>query len=246
MVVLRTMISYNISENAIKILFSHEMDFLSWAIIGGGVGTGKQVYFRRINNNELPIHLDPKEVLKSKMEADGFENGVGFLTSAVLKNVTHVKKRKNNLEAEILTTVGMGNSLRVGDPAKNSIRVGTINILLAVNQPLSLNARLEAMNLISEARTLAVMEENIKSKKTNLPATGTGTDCTALASIKKSSTLSLRSTGSVGEELIYAGKHTVLGELIGATTHEAVRLGIQKWKREKERDAQDNSYCWGS
>ena len=170
------------------------------------------------------------------METDGFEKGIGFLTSAKLQNVTHIKKKKNNLGVEVLTTVGMGNALRIGDPAKNHIRVGTINILFTINTPLSMNARLEAMNLISEARTLAVLEENIISKKSHLPSTGTGTDCTALATKVKSQ----NSTG----ELIYAGKHTVLGELIGAATHEAVSLGIKKWKREK--DVKDNSYRWGS
>jgi len=229
------MINFKKTSQYIKVDFEENMNFLSWAILNGGFKQGKKVYWARVENKNLPIHLDPKDVLKERMENDNFKKSVGFLTSAKLDHVTHEFEERGDLKVEILTTVGMGNALRVGDPAKNRIRVGTINILLAVNKPMSINAQLEAMNIIAEARTLAVLEENIMSKKTNLPSTGTGTDCTVVASKLKEKITE--------EELVYSGKHTVLAELIGKCTYSAIRSGIQKWKRDNDKNY---AYCWGS
>lgn len=229
------MFNFEVLTRSIKAHFDQEMNFLSWAIIGGGFTQGSDIYIAGVENKELPIHLDPIEVLKNRMRLDGLNHAVAMMTSAKLKNVTYVKKEKNDLTVEILTTVGMGNSLRVGDEAINYLRVGTINIICVINKPLSINAQLEAVSIACEARTLAVIEEEILSKKSNQLATGTGTDCLVMASPKNN---------NLNQELIYAGKHTVLGELIGSATLEAVKNGILKWK--EEQNAQNHTYSWGS
>jgi adenosylcobinamide amidohydrolase len=61
----------------------------------------------------------------------------------------------------------------------------------------------------------ALYESGIRSTQSSLPATGTGTDCIALASL-----------GSSVER--YCGKHTKLGELIGLAAYTAIAKGLAK------------------
>ncbi|EMN31659.1 adenosylcobinamide amidohydrolase domain protein [Leptospira interrogans serovar Pyrogenes str. L0374] len=80
-----------------------------------------------------------------------------------------------------------------------------------------MNTSLEAVSLITEARTLAVLEAKIRCK-TGL-ATGTGTDCIAFASPSCISTKR------------YTGKHTLSGHLIGKAVYQSVSQGISNWKK---------------
>ena len=79
---------------------------------------------------------------------------------------------------------------------------------------------MEALSIISEARTFSVLEQKIPSSKSKKVSTGTGTDCIVLSSNLE------------GTPLTYSGKHTILGELIGKLVIRCISEGIQKWKKE--------------
>jgi adenosylcobinamide amidohydrolase len=100
--------------------------------------------------------------------------------------------------------------------------VGTINLLVRVSAPLTEEALAETLALAAEARTLAVLEAGVRSLRSGLPATGTGTDCVVVAAPPAE---------PGGEPLAYAGKHTAVGHLVGAVVEEAVRTGIEAWRR---------------
>jgi len=76
---------------------------------------------------------------------------------------------------------------------------------------------LEALALAAEARTLAVREADIPSTRSGEPSSGTGTDCIVIA-------VPDRSGGAH-----YAGKHTVLGHVLGAAAYSAVAQGLARW-----------------
>ncbi len=103
-----------------------------------------------------------------------------------------------------VATAGYSNAVRVGERAgHDSTRVGTINLLVWVSKSVALPTLLEILQIAVEARTLAVLDQKVKSRATGKPATGTGTDCIAIAC-------------PVGKpSRVYAGKHTVLAELTG-------------------------------
>jgi adenosylcobinamide amidohydrolase len=82
-----------------------------------------------------------------------------------------------------------------------------------VDAGLTETAQLEALSIAVQARTAAVMEVGLHLD-TGL-ATGTGTDCAALAC-------------DPGEGR-YAGLHTALGEAIGAATRQAVAAAAADW-----------------
>ena len=77
---------------------------------------------------------------------------------------------------------GISNALRVGNRATVlSTHAGTINLIVVMNRPLTRAAMVEAVQIATEARALAVLEAGIKSVRSGAPATGTGTHCIAIA-----------------------------------------------------------------
>jgi adenosylcobinamide amidohydrolase len=86
-------------------------------------------------------------------------------------------------------------------------------MILTVQPGLRDEAMVEAVQIATEGRARALYESVIKSCRSRLPATGTGTDCIAVASL-----------GSGVES--YCGKHTKLGELIGMAAYTAVKKGL--------------------
>jgi adenosylcobinamide amidohydrolase len=117
------------------------------------------------------------------------------------------------------------NAGRAGDPAtvyewngayesvstKEAVFHGTINTMLFINHELTEGAMVRAVMTATEAKTAALQELAVGSRYSKSLATGTGTDQIGIA---------VRlCTGSI---LTGAGKHCVLGELIGKTVHDAI------------------------
>ena len=73
----------------------------------------------------------------------------------------------------------------------------------------------EAIQITTEGRVRALNEAGVLSSRSRLPATGTGTDCMAVASLGE-------------DKAQYCGKHTPLGELIGLASYTAVKKGLAK------------------
>lgn len=117
------------------------------------------------------------------------------------------------------------NAGRVGDPAavyemdgayervgvQEPVTHGTINTLLFINRELTPGAMVRCVMTATEAKTAALQELAVHSRYSDGLATGTGTDQIGVASRLAS-----------GIPLTGAGKHSVLGELIGKTVHDAI------------------------
>jgi adenosylcobinamide amidohydrolase len=206
--------------------FNHPHSVLSWAVVGGGWQVTRRVLWHEVRNEDLSISLDPVEYFHRRIAEGGRDkSSVGFLTSAPLTSFCESIQEWDGQWAHCVATVGLSNALRAGDPSYQAWKTGTINLLVQTSVPLTLAASIEASSLIAEARTLAMLEANVLSTVSHQLATGTGTDCIAVASPQ----------ASVPE--VYAGKHTLIGYLIGHVVMEAMELGIQRWKerrREKE------------
>src|SRR5439155_15052111 len=125
-------------------------------------------------------------------------------------------RHSEGVGARAVATVGLGNALAAGDPP-GPMRAGTINVLLQLSHPLGEAGLAEAMALAVEARTAAVLEARVPSRRSSAWATGTGTDCVVVAAPDE------------GEPLPWVGKHTVAGALAGACVREAVTRGVRRW-----------------
>ena len=190
----------------------------SWAIAGGGLRRATAVAWLRVRDGDLRPPVDPRELLRDRLAMRGLGGAVGLLTSADVGRYTEATHAWGEARARCVVTVGLGNALRAGDPPGPAARIGTINLLCAVDAPLTDEALLEALALAAEARALAVREAGIPSRRTGLPASGTGTDCIVIAAPE--------TAGSAR----YAGKHTALGHVIGASVVDAVGRGIAAWR----------------
>jgi adenosylcobinamide amidohydrolase len=205
--------------------FSDPQVVLSWAIVGGGLRRVRTVAWYQVEGRELRPPADPCRFLRRRFQEDGVTEGVGLLTSRSLDSYIDVERRYGVWSARCIATVGLGNAIRIGDPPGPSGRIGTINLLCSLSGALSQNALIEALALATEARTAAVLEAWVPSRVSGLAATGTGTDCIVVTA------------ASAGDFIEYAGKHTVVGHLIGASVTEAIRRGAELWKAENRKGA---------
>jgi adenosylcobinamide kinase/adenosylcobinamide-phosphate guanylyltransferase len=136
---------------------------------------------------------------------------VAMMTGVPMRYAAAAKASRNGLTIGVWCTAGCSNALRVGDPGTVELGVaeaplpGTINIIVLINQPLSDSAMVEAVQIASEGRVVAVDLAKIKSVMSDETATGTGTDCIVVAAPDRAA------------KHVYCGKHTRLGELIGRT-----------------------------
>lgn len=192
---------------------------LGWTLIGGGRRQAQCVFWHQVCDADLLPDVDAKRFFAERRKQwTGNAQGVGFLTGCSLAELVEKRWERGMLSARCIATVGLRNALRVGDlPHVATIFPGTINILLQVSCPLSECASLEALSIVAEARTAAVLDGQIPSSVGSTIATGTGTDCIVLASPLPA---------DHDSESVYVGKHTDLGHLIGSCVYDAVSNGI--------------------
>jgi adenosylcobinamide amidohydrolase len=194
---------------------------LGWTLIGGGRRQAHRVFWHQVSDVDLPPEVDARRLFEERRkERAGDTQGAGFLTGCLLAEFVEKRRGRDKLSARCIATVGLRNALRIGDPpSPGTISPGTINILLQTSFPLGECASLEALSLVVEARTLAVLEARVPSGVGKTIATGTGTDCIVVASPFPS---------SMDSEVCYSGKHTEFGYLIGACVYDAVSEGIRR------------------
>jgi adenosylcobinamide amidohydrolase len=205
--------------------FAEPHRVVSWAIVGGGLRRARSVAWVEVSDTELRPPVDAHAHARMRLDAAGVPDAVALLTSRDLRAYVDVTETFRDVSCRCIATVGLGNALRAGDPPGPDGHIGTINVLCHASVPLTDEAMLEALALASEARALAIREADVPSQISALPASGTGTDCIVIASPE------------TGDMQRYAGKHTVLGHLIGRTVHDAVRDGAVQWLRERAEAA---------
>jgi len=204
--------------------FSRPVRACSWAIVRGGLVTAEHVAWFEVRDHELRPPVDAIQLLRRRLSDQGLAGAIGLLTSRNVSTYRDVTREGWGNRARCVATVGLGNALRAGDPPGVSGRIGTINLLLHVDTPLTDEALLEASAIVTEAKAAAVLEAGIASRRSGLPATGTGTDCVVVTCRVPESS----------QATIYAGKHTQIGSLIGDATFRATRAGIDAWLEERQ------------
>lgn len=191
-----------------------EMQVLSWAVNRPGFVRARHILWREVRDADLPPELDVEAWLEEELQQRGAVKAVALLTSRDIRFFTQGKATVGDVQAHAVTTVGFSNAERVGHRIDRANRDwGTINVALRLNRGLAEPALLEAMSIAVQARTAAVMDAQLA-----LPpgiATGTGTDCVAIA--------------SPSGPARYAGLHTEIGEATGRAVYCAVLTGARQW-----------------
>jgi adenosylcobinamide amidohydrolase len=194
-----------------------EHDVVSWAIVGGGRRRTRTIAWLQVRAEDLSPDVDARDFLRQRLVQIERPTPVGLMTGCNLDTYVEKQTRFESTAVRCVVTVGLDNALRAGDPPGPFVPAGTINLLCQTSFPLTEEASFEALALAAEARAGALVGLDVRSRRTNLPATGTGTDCVVVAAPR----------GGVPVE--YVGKHTAAGWLIGATVAEAVHEGVVRW-----------------
>jgi adenosylcobinamide amidohydrolase len=194
---------------------------LSWSITAPGFVTARRLIWREVRNADLPRDLDVHAWFRDQLDAKGWQDDVAMLTSRDLDAFEVASATVEGLSVTCVATAGLSNGERVGTRLDRSGKDwGTINIGLRIDAALSDGALIEAMSIATQARTTAVIDTGHDLATGR--ATGTGTDCIAVAARPG--------------DIAYAGLHTALGEAVGRATYDAVRTGAQVWMDKVRRE----------
>jgi len=200
-----------------------DMRVLSWAVNRPGFVTARRILWREVRNADLPADLDVHDWLQGALAARGALDAVTFLTSRDIVHHHVAEAEIDGVRACAVATVGLSNAERIGHRIDRSGHDwGTINVALRLDAGqggLTDAALIEALSIAASARTVAVIEAEL-----DLPtgrATGTGTDCIAVAA----------APGGVA----YAGMHTALGQAAGRAVHAVVGAGAREWMQTVRR-----------
>jgi adenosylcobinamide amidohydrolase len=215
-------------KDSIFVKLNSKRNTISNSILNGGINNDLKYLFNHHLSQETLDYLenhDLKEYLIKHCSDLNFDSKLscGLVTLALMKNLSIVTKKHNNLEVTAITTAGVRvNAVRAGDDSSyweenGEFHAGTINTILLINSKLSQSTLVEAFMTASEAKTVALNTLKIPSQFSNGFATGTGTDGLTIASNLDSSNL-----------LTNAGKHSKLGELIAKSIIESIHVAIKK------------------
>lgn len=209
-----------IIEKTLVVSFPRPRHVVSWAILSGGMRT----HASHIINHQVDLHApdnDPQKTLRRAASRIGIKGlFVGMMTGAHVRKFAMAKRIHDELQAYAIATAGCGNLATVGETGgylegqSQPIRPGTINLILLVNYGFTHEAMLEAMAIATEAKVRAMYEFGLRSVLTGEPATGTGTDCIAVAA-------------GHDRRYTFCGKHTKWGELVGQASLESIRGALR-------------------
>ncbi len=212
--------SLNHSLNHIHIKFSLPHRVLSSAVLNGGL-----IKADHIVNIKVPKSVvcpsSPQQTIATYCENANWHGlTVGMMTAASMDSFRIVKESEQGIDIAVLVTSGLSNPRRVGDRAEHRVMaaqwedVGTINIIVLTSAILTEAAMVEALLIITEAKSAALQDAKVLSPVSNTIATGTGTDSAAIVS------------GHGPEKVGYCGKHVLFGEMLGRMVNEAVSASI--------------------
>lgn len=201
---------------------------LSFAPYRPGFVMARHVVWREVRNADLAPDFDVSDWFAHDLARCGHQDAVGLLTSRDIGRFVRAEVRVEGQGVACLATVGLGNAEAVGSrrPLGPQAGYGTINMLVMIDPSLTEAAQIEALTIAAQARTAAIMDCGLRLPG-GQPATGTGTDCIAIAA----------DPGAVA----YAGLHTAVGEAIGRAVRTAVSQGAAEWMTENGRTAQTDS-----
>ena len=182
---------------------------------------------RRVGNHYVPkqawasLHgLSLPAMIAVFWQASGFEtqDGALLITGADMDHLAIGRAASGRLKVVALVTAGVrSNAMRQGTDQGRFVEPGTINIIIMTSRRLSPRAMTRALITVTEAKTAALQDLDVRSAYQPLAcqATGTGTD-------------NIMVVQGAGAPAKLTGGHSKLGELIARATYQGVVRAIAK------------------
>ncbi len=213
---------WNVRSRTLSVTLPEPYRVLSWAPFGGGLQRARVIGNHQVLEKDRTATESPAAYLSRIIRAMKCEpmDAIMMMTGVDVRRVRTARAVHGPMMVQAWCTAGCSNALRVGDPSTVESRpLGTINLIVAVSEALSIAALAETLQLATEARVAAIYSAGIRSVLSGEIATGTGTDCVAVAA--PASHRSFR----------YCGKHTRLGELIGRVVLDSCTAALDEAAR---------------
>jgi adenosylcobinamide hydrolase len=226
----------DVDKNRLIISSERPLEVLSSAVLNGGFTKANEIIsihvpedneenvHKNAEDLDKEIHENPEDLLKKvlmKLEIDP-DKVVGIMTHADMRNVEIYNQRYQDITLSTFVTAGAEISATAGEPTvskQDSLKidkVGTINIILLIDGNLTKSCMVDAAKTVTEAKTVALRELDIRSCFSGDLASGTVTDSIVIACTKR------------GKPVEYAGTATMLGELVGKSVKLSLKKALQK------------------
>ncbi len=215
-------IEININKEDIVIISKNKLECLSNAAINGGRKQSDSIV-----NHHVPLdfdHVNLNEVLKPVKNKYKLSNSmIGLLTAVEMDDAVIFNERIDDIDYTIILTAGLTNKcaplIEVPNIIENNfnetIKPGTINIILLINGKITEHAMVNLFIVITEAKTYLLNKLGVRMNDGRL-ATGTSTD-----------TIVIGSTGK--RQLIeWSGHATRFGQSIGQTVFKTLNIALKK------------------
>lgn len=202
----------------LTVRFAAPQRTLGWSLLHPGFAVVRDVVWVEVRNADLGLAIDAEAFLRSRLAEAGRPSALGLMTSRDIRQHQVTRRTVEEVAASCVATVGLSNAERVGSRRAPRPHFGTINTLVHVDRALTDAALVEAVSIVAQARTAAVLEA--RPTAAGAGVTGTGTDCIVVACPRD------------GTQAAWSGLHTAIGEAIGGAVYDAVRAGAEQWQRE--------------
>ena len=222
-------IEAEIQRGKILVWSKTPLKILSSAVLNGGLQDANGIMIVHVPEDcgsEIadPVHSNPEDFLRKEASKLNLpqDKVVGLMTAADLQNAELTSQKYEDTTLSALVTAGISCPATAGDEIASKYgsfrfkEFGTINIIVLIDGNLTESCMVNAVSTVTEAKTVALRELDIRSRFSGDLASGTVTDSVAVAHTK------------LGSPIKYAGTATMIGELVGKSVKELVKKVIRK------------------
>lgn len=210
------------NDEYVRLVFSSFRTVLSSAVLNGGFHKARQILNLKVAQAYSGDETPQQTLARCCSQFFPSSDSIGLMTAASMRSFELAHCSVGTIQIFALGTVGLQNARAAGDPADveacamHPDRVGTINLVVGTNAKMTEAAMVEAVMIVTEAKSRVLSELDIRSAVSGEIATGTGTDAIAIVS------------GDGPEEIVYCGKHVDIGEKIAQCVMTVIRSSIME------------------
>ena len=213
-----------ISEDWVTLSFDLPRPCLSSAVVNGGLVETKRWINLRVSGDQADAAHCPTATVAALCQQQEWADDPAPVAMMTAASMDSLRVRFAEVCGEllaVLVTTGLANARRAGDRAEyrqlsdHCNEVGTINIAVVTSASLSTAVMAECLITATEAKAAVLQKHGVISPISGELATGTGTDSVAIFA-------------GNGEQAAFAGKHTVLGEVLARLVIEGIDAAADK------------------
>jgi adenosylcobinamide hydrolase len=213
-------------ENILAVFSDAPLKTVSSAFHNGGIKETRVILNIEVAKGygDIKLHMDPGAFIsESAKKLDVKEDFVAMVTAACVDIFALSSKRDGDIGVSVIATAAdkAGNTCDHAESSGEEIHAevvekGTINIIVIIDANPNDACLVSSIITATEAKTAALLELDIRSRYSGDAATGTITDAIVCAE-----------TGR-GEQIVFGGPASKLGQLVGSCTRQAVKEAIMK------------------